>query len=96
MQPSHNIKYFGYYSLQKDDLLCKRGIKELVRIIDTQKTEYQYAYKQFGETVKLINLEARNAFRNPSISMIKYSMKFNHYRTRNHIINNKLVDKIYP
>ena len=75
---------------------CERGIKELARIIDSQKIEYQYAFKQFGENVKFIDLEARNIFRNISILIIIYSIKFNYYRIRDHKINNKLVDERCP
>ena len=71
-------------------------MKELIRIIDSCESKKQYAFKQFSTKLDLINLEVKNVFRNVTTGMIKSAIKFNHYRIRDHKVNNALVDQNYP
>jgi len=70
--------------------LIDKGIKEIIRNEDARKSEYEYAYRKIRENIKLINIEARNLFRNEATtSNINYSIKFNHYTLRDTIINSR-------
>ena len=88
-----NIKYTGKYQLMKENIICHRGIKEMIRIVDMRKAEYEYAYRKFGDKVKLIYLKVRNLFSKlATISNIKCSIKFNHYSMRDILINSRQVN----
>ena len=71
-------------------------MKEIIRNKDTKRVEYGYTYKKFSANTELINLEARNVFPNKAtLSLLKCSIKFNHYAMRDIIINEKLQDDSY-
>ena len=88
-QHNANTKYFGEYALIQDDKLAIRSIAETFRIIDAIDEEKNYIKEKYPVYYKLIDQKARNCFNvgSTTISMIKCSYSFNHYATRDKIIN---------
>ena len=91
-----NIIYNGKVRLSKDEELLDRSIKEIICIEDAIKVENEYAFWKFGENVKLIDVEVRNSFPNVILLILKCAIKFNHYVTRDLMINDKLTDNSCP
>ena len=55
--------------------------------------EFEYAYRKFGERANLIDLKVRNTFNNKVMpSLLKCTIKFNHYATRELLINKEMQD----
>ena len=62
----------------------------MIRVEDVKHVKYEYAFYKFSENANLIDIKARNTFPNITLSVLKYSIKFNHYSMRDIIINDKL------
>jgi len=83
-------------STKKDRLIIDRSIKELIRINNAVKFKYEYVHRKFSEDVKFIDMEARNCFQNVSPAIMKCTIKFNYYSTRDLLINEKIADESFP
>ena len=77
-------------------MIINRSIKELICTNNPVKFEYKYAHRKFGEDVKFIDMKARNYFPNASPTIMKCTIKFNHYATRDLLINEKIANESYP
>ena len=86
----------GYFQLKKDGLIIDRSIKELIHINDAVKFEYKYGHRKFSKNIKFVDIEAKNCFRNASLTIMKCAIKFNYYTTRDLLINEKIANESYP
>ena len=85
------------FQLLSNNQIVHQSIKELIRIEDAKLAEFEYAYRKFRERANLIDLEARNTFNNEVMPLlIKSTIKFNHYATRELLINKEMQDDSCP
>ena len=56
---SNNMRYFGEKALMKGDQLASMPIKELIRAIDAEEEEKEYAASKFKELKHLVDMKAR-------------------------------------
>ena len=59
-----DMKYFGRYTLVKENKLISRAIKESLKKIDVIKVENNHTKTKYKEKSELIDIEARNCFTN--------------------------------
>ena len=81
--------------MQWKGVLQSRSINKVIRVVDARKEEEdQYIAKKFGHKSDFIDNEARNTFQmnKVTISIIKCACGHNHYRLRNAMINNDIVE----
>ena len=73
-------------------------MKEMVRICDAMKEEQNYINRKFKNNSKVIDMNVRNYFPIGSIkvSTLKCCYGFNHYATRDRIVNHGLVNEECP
>ena len=86
-----NVKYIGNHALVVDRVLCDRNVKELIRLIDSNKMEMKICEKKFNEHHEKIDLDARRQFHGATRSTVKCMIGFNHYGARHKMINKKLT-----
>ena len=91
---NNNIKFYGNYSLHKNRIVQSRSIQEVIQIIDTREVELKYVEKKFEYKKDFIDIEARNMFQTSKVmaSIVKCTHRYNHYRLRDAMINNNIVD----
>jgi len=53
------ITYLGNYVISVDNVPCDRGIKEMVRLIDSKQMALQVCKDKFKENYLLVDIEAR-------------------------------------
>ena len=92
-QDNNDITWVGNQSLVVNNTPCDRGIKELIRIIDSKQMLKQVYKDKFKKHHHLIDLEARNQFHGTTRSAIKCISGFNHYGARYSKINQDLPSK---
>jgi hypothetical protein len=96
-EQAHNFHHLRYYAIQQEDIPQEKSTKEIVQIHDSRKAEYNCAYRQFPQTVQLIDLNARHSFsKGSTCSMIKCCAKFNMHGTKDRVINPNMVSQLCP
>ena len=91
------MKYYRSYKIKTKNRTHYKVVKEIIRIADAEKEEYQYAKSKFENKIDFINLKAREAFPNGvSIVILKYCYGFNIIEVRGNIINKSTTIKDYP
>ena len=91
-----NIKYYGRYTVVKDNQVLCKVVKEIIRINDAECEEYEYAKKKFSNEIDFPHLKARETF--PSgvnIITLKYCYRFNLTGVRDNFINKNTIVKDY-
>ena len=93
-----NIQYLGSYEMMYHQLQTSKSISKSIRIIDAKNKEYQYIKDKYSNFHELIDYEARNYFLagSTTISMLKCAYSFNHYATRDKIINYGMIVEECP
>ena len=87
-----NIKYTGYYAIQKNNKLLMKSINEILRIEDAREVEKQYIKYKFKHTHEFIDIKARNTFStNQSIAKMKCYYGFNAVEVWDNQINNRKI-----
>jgi len=72
-------------------------VRESIRKLDAMEAEDEYTKAKYKDKVELIDTEAQNCFsKAQSMCSIKCSYGFNHYATRDKVINYGLVSKECP
>ena len=93
-----NVKFKGFYSIEKNDSILLRVVNKIARIEDVAKVEEAYAKYEFEDCKDTINLEARNVFLKckVALSTIKCLHRFNCHRNRDSMTNKNLVPTEHP
>ena len=86
-----NLKPLEWLQLLINNQMVDQSIKELIQIKDAKCVEFEYAHRKFGDRVNLIDLVVRNTFNNEAmLLLLKSAIKFNHYATRELLINKEM------
>ena len=91
-----SIKFYTSYSIKRDGELQSRAIKEVIRIIDAKEKENEFAKKKYKHKFDFADMEVRNVLKIGEVItlMIKFTHRFNHYRTRDTTINKNIINTI--
>ena len=90
------INYIGNHALLVDNVPCDRGVKELIRKIDSRRMMKEYCKEKFKSNSRLIDIEARYQFHGATRSAIKCMIGYNHYGKRHSIINQNIPSTRCP
>ena len=79
-----NIKCYTCYAIKIGNNVLSRSTKEMIRIIDVENAEENYAKVKFGHKTEFIDTKARSTFKLNKIttSMTKCAHGHNHYGDR--------------
>ena len=93
-----NIKFHGNYAMMHNDVIMSRNIQDAVRIIDGKKAEQQHKKRKLGHNYEFVDQDTRNVFKlkDVTLSMLKYSYRFNHYGLRDSMFNDNMVEAYCP
>ena len=91
-----NIKHIGNHALLVDNIPCDRGVKELIRLIDSNRMAQQMCKNKFKENYHLIDIKARGQFQGATRSTVKCVIGHNHYGERHKLFNCKLPSSDCP
>ena len=73
-----------------DGMLHDRGIKELIRRVDTNKVAKKTCDEKFKNSSKIVHLQAQRQFYGAVRSAVKCMIDFNHHASRCKNFNTKL------
>ena len=82
-----NVKFLGNHAVSVNNVPCDRGIKEMIRIIDSNKIAMEICKEKFKQHHHLVDLEARRQFHGATRSAVKCMAGYNHHGVRHNRIN---------
>jgi len=88
------ITYLGNHMILVDNVSCDRGIKEMVRLIDSKQMVLQVCKDKFKENYLLVGIEVRYQFHGTTRSALKCMIGYNHYGVRHRKINQNLISAV--
>ena len=93
-----NVKCYGNYAMMHEGVIMSRSIHEMVRIIDSKKSEQRHGKDKLGCEHDFVDQEARNVFKmkDATPSMLKCTHGFNHYGLRDSMFNDYMVECYCP
>ena len=87
-----NIKYYRSYIIKVNRRVHYKVVKEIIRIANAKKEEYDYAKEKFINEINFITIKARDTFPNGvSTVILKCYYGFNVVGVRDNIINEGII-----
>ena len=84
------VLYIGKDALIVNKTPCYRGIKELIRIIDSHRVMKKICNEKFKENPENADIQVRKQFHSATRSAIKCMVGHNHYGKRHQELNMNL------
>ena len=95
-EDNKDIRYIGNHALTVNDVPCDRGVKELIRNIDSRRMMEKYCEEKFKSNYGLIDIEARCQFHGATRSALKCMVGYNHYGKRHSKVNQNIPSPCCP